>query len=52
MQQRKGPGGAQGTPNKEQNGYNKEQNWGERTKMGSFWGVVFHENTASKPKFR
>ena len=44
--------GALGTPNKEQKGTNKELNWGERTKMGPFWGVVFHENTSSKSKFR
>ena len=25
---------------------------GKRTKMGLFWGVVFHENTYTKSKFR
>ena len=29
----------------EQNGNNKEQDWGKRTKMGPFRGVVFHKNT-------
>ena len=43
---------ARGTPNKEQNVANKEQNLGKRTQMESFWGVVFHENTLSKSKFR
>ena len=39
-------------PNKEQNGANKEQNLGKKTKMGPFWGFVFHENASSKSKFR
>ena len=45
-------GGALGTPKNKQNRDNKEQNWGKRTKMGPFWGVVFHENTSRKSKFR
>ena len=43
--------GGPGPPNKKQNGTNKEQNWGKRTKMGSFWEAVFHENTSRKSKF-
>ena len=38
--------------NKEQNGTNKEQNWEKRSKVRPFWGVVFHENTSIKSKFR
>ena len=41
-QQRKGQGDALGTPNDEQNGTNKEQNWGEKDKNGVFLGVVFY----------
>ena len=51
---RKGPGVALGTPNKVQNGTNKEQNWGLRTKMGPFWVLSFmnNENISSKYKFK
>ena len=43
---KKGTRGGPGPHNKEQNVANKEQNWGKRTKMGPFWGVVFDENYA------
>ena len=46
-QRRKDPGGALGTPNKEQKGANKKQNLGKKDQNGPFWGVVFHENTSS-----
>ena len=40
-QRRKGPDGALGTPNKEQNGTNKEQNWGKVIKMGPIGVLSF-----------
>ena len=36
--------GATKTLNKEQNGANKKQNWGKRTQIKRFRGIVFHEN--------
>ena len=49
---KKGPRGCPGTPNKEQNGANKEQNRGNKDQNRAFLGVVFHENTSCKSKFR
>ena len=43
---------ALGNPNKEQNGANKEQNRGNKDQNRAFLGVVFHENTSCKSKFR
>ena len=41
-QQRKGQGDALGTPNDEQNGANKEQNWGKKDKNGAFLGTGYY----------
>ena len=32
--------------------WGEEQYWEKRTKMETFWGLVFHENTSSYSKFR
>ena len=45
------PGGP-APPNKEQNWENKEQNWGKKFQNGAFWGMVIHENTCCKTKFK
>ena len=45
-------GGPLPPPNKEQNWENKEQNGGKSFKMGPFWGMVIHENTCCKTKFK
>ena len=37
---------------KDQNWENKEQNGGKNCKTWPFWGVVIHENTCSKTKFK
>ena len=41
-----------GPSNKEQSGEYKEQNVAKKQQIWAFWGVVFHENTSSKLKFR
>ena len=45
-------GGLGPPPNKEQNWENKEQNGKKSCKIGPIWGVVIHENTFCKTKFK
>ena len=49
---KKGTRGALGPPKKEQNWENKEQNQGKKLQNCAFLGVVMHENTCWKTKFK
>ena len=44
--------GGPAPPPKEHNWENREQNEEKSCKIRSFWGVVIHENTCCKTKFK
>ena len=47
-----GPGGALGTPNKEQNGANKVQNWGKKDQNEAFLRCCLSRKYLCKSKIR
>ena len=49
---KKGTRGGPGPPNKEQNWEMRSKMVAKRFKMGPFWGIVIHENTCCKTKFK